>query len=196
MVEAGSASPSRSALALRRKSRRVSPSGPRLRRPVSEGPPNAAVYLLPCGPGRAPTGGFRRDSCRAKTAGHPWPAPCGPCPAEALACATGPEGETRRLFRSLRFVGSSAPLVIRRATVLSSAIRAAQATRATPPRGKDRATRDFRSLAHTRLTLLSAGATTAPDGNNPKVNGQGKAATGNNEKRRAKSDQQAADSKP
>ncbi|PTR34921.1 hypothetical protein C8J98_101179 [Luteibacter sp. OK325] len=77
----------------------------------------AAVYLLPYGPGRRPTGGFRRDSCRAKTAGHPWPTPCGLFPVARLASATGPEGDTRRLFRVLRFVGSSAPLAIRQATV-------------------------------------------------------------------------------
>jgi hypothetical protein len=95
---------------------------------------------LPCGPGRAPPGGFRRDSCRAKTAGHPWPAPCGPYPVKALAYATGPEGETRRLFRSLRFVGSSAPLALRRATVFSSAIRAAQSAKRSASRGKRMAT--------------------------------------------------------
>ena len=107
--------------------------------PLAKGRPKAAVYLLPCGPGRAPTGGFRRDSCRAKTAGRPGRPPDGPCPVEALAYATGPEGETRRLFRLLRFVGANAPLALRGATVLSSAIRTTQATRATPRRGMHRA---------------------------------------------------------
>jgi hypothetical protein len=45
--------------------------------PLGKGRPKAAVYLLPCGPGRAPTGGFRRDSCRAKTAGRPGRPPAG-----------------------------------------------------------------------------------------------------------------------
>jgi hypothetical protein len=40
--------------------------------------------------------------------------------------------------------------------------------------------------------LCLTGPTTAPDGSNHEVNGQGKATTGNNEKRRAKCDQQAA----
>src|ERR1044072_8516348 len=51
-------SPSASLLR-RRKSRRVPPSGPRLRRPAKEGPRRAAVHLLPYGPGRAASGGFR-----------------------------------------------------------------------------------------------------------------------------------------
>jgi hypothetical protein len=39
--------------------------------------------------------------------------------------------------------------------------------------------------ARTQLTLCLAGPTTAPSGNHHKVNGQGKAATGTNEKRSA-----------
>jgi hypothetical protein len=80
--------------------------------PLWKGRPKAAVYLLPCGPGRAPTGGFRRDSCRAKTAGRPGRPPDGPDPVEALACATGPEGGTRRLFPTARRHVDSAPLAI------------------------------------------------------------------------------------
>ena len=37
------------------------------------------------------------------------PAPCGPDPAAALACATGPEGGTRRLFPTVRWSGGRAP---------------------------------------------------------------------------------------
>jgi hypothetical protein len=90
----------------------VPPSGPRCGDPLWKGRPKAAVYLWPCGPGRAPTGGFRRDSCRAKTAGRPGRPPDGPDPVEALACATGPEGGTRRLFPTTRCHVESAPLAI------------------------------------------------------------------------------------
>jgi hypothetical protein len=112
-------------------------------------------------------------------------APYGPYPVEALAYATGPEGDTRRLFRILRFVGPSAPLAIGEATVLSQATRAASSLLQGQGDGSLPPTR-------TRLTLLLSGATTAPDGNNHGINSQGKAATDNNKMRKAKSDQQAA----
>jgi hypothetical protein len=121
--------------------------------PLRKGRPKAAVYLLPYGPGRRPTGGFRRDSCRAKTAGLPWPAPCGLFPVVRLAYATGPEGDTRRLFRILRCVGSSAPLAIPRVTALSDA------TRHRAHRCKGSATRA--PPARTPLTRCLAGTTTA-----------------------------------
>src|ERR1700754_4015568 len=43
-----------------------------------------------------------RHPVSAKTAGHPWPAPFGLFPVGRLACATGPEGDPRRLFHTLR----------------------------------------------------------------------------------------------
>ena len=75
-------------------------------------------------------------------------APCGPCPVAALAYATGPEGEIRRLFRILRCVGSSAPLALGGVTVLS-AMRSAHATRIKPRRGMHRA---MQTSARTRST--------------------------------------------
>src|SRR6187402_492736 len=65
---------------------------------------------------------FDATSCRAKTAGHPWPAPCGLGPVGRLASATGPEGETRRLFQALRFRGverTAGWLVVLRSTRLA-----------------------------------------------------------------------------
>src|ERR1700754_1603285 len=95
----------------RRKSRRVPPSGPRLRRPAKEGPRRAAVFLLPFGPGRAASGGFRFDflSQRKRPALHGRP-PAGFFHSLPSPAATGPEGGTRRLFRRLRWVDGRAPL--------------------------------------------------------------------------------------
>src|SRR6201991_3914591 len=97
----------------RRKSRRVPPSGPRLRRPGKEGPRRAAVYLLPFGPGRAASGGFRFDllSQRKRPALHGRP-PAGFFPSLPSPAASGPEGGTRRLFRALRWVEGRATLAI------------------------------------------------------------------------------------
>src|SRR6201991_3329914 len=103
-----------SGLALRRrKSRRVPPSGPRLRRPGKEGPRRAAVYLLPYGPGRAASGGFRFDilSQRKRPAIHGRP-PTGFFHSLPSPAATDPEGGTRRLFRTLRWVDGKASLAI------------------------------------------------------------------------------------
>ena len=68
-----------------------------------EGPRIAAVYLLPYGPGRRPTGGFRLDILSRENGRPSWPPPFGLHPVGRLACATGPEGDTRRLFRRLRW---------------------------------------------------------------------------------------------
>src|ERR1700754_178865 len=109
-VKAFLGSPSASLLR-RRKSRRVPPSGPRLRRPAKEGPRRAAVFLLPFGPGRAASGGFRFDflSQRKRPALHGRP-PAGFFHSLPSPAATGPEGGTRRLFRRLRWVDGRAPL--------------------------------------------------------------------------------------
>src|ERR1700754_781073 len=98
-VKAFLGSPSASLLR-RRKSRRVPPSGPRLRRPAKEGPRRAAVFLLPFGPGRAASGGFRFDflSQRKRPAIHGRP-PAGFFHSPPSPTATGPEGGTRRLLR-------------------------------------------------------------------------------------------------
>src|SRR6202000_2453261 len=94
----------------RRKSRRVPPSGPRLRRPAKEGPRRAAVYRLPYGPGRAASGGFRFDLLsQRKRPAIPRRPPAGFFHSLPSPTATGPEGGTRRLFRALRWGDGRAP---------------------------------------------------------------------------------------
>jgi hypothetical protein len=98
------------ARAVGRKSRRVPPSGPRLRRPASEGPRAAAVYLIALRAGSGFDWGFPNRLPALCGNGRPSrSAPFGPCPVEALACATGPEGGTRRLFPSARLIDGRAP---------------------------------------------------------------------------------------
>jgi hypothetical protein len=108
----GSPSASRFALAVRRKSRRVPPSGPRLRRPASEGPPKSGRLSIALRAGSGSDWGFSTRLLLRENGRPSWPAPCGPCPVEALACATGPEGGTRRLFPTARRHVDSAPLAI------------------------------------------------------------------------------------
>src|SRR6187402_3663455 len=90
---------------LRRKSRRVSPSGPRSGDPLGKGRESRPCTDCPTGRVGAPPAVSDSTSCLAKTTGHPWPAPCGLFTVGRLACATGPEGDTRRLFRRLRWRG-------------------------------------------------------------------------------------------
>ncbi|MET4676232.1 hypothetical protein ACVKN3_002799 [Luteibacter sp. PvP120] len=80
-------------LGLRSKSRRVPPSGPRLRRPDREGPRSRPFIDCPSGPGRASNGGFRfAIHGSAETAGRRGRPPDGPDPFEALACGYRPRG--------------------------------------------------------------------------------------------------------
>ena len=51
---------------------------------------------------------FDSTSCLAKTADHPGRPPDGLFPGGHLACATGPEGDTRRLFRAVRLMARRA----------------------------------------------------------------------------------------
>ena len=90
---------------VRRKSRRVSPSGPRSGDPLGKGRESRPFIYCPTGRVGAPPAVSDSTSCLAKTTGHPWPAPFGLFPVGRLACATGPEGDTRRLFRRLRWRG-------------------------------------------------------------------------------------------
>jgi hypothetical protein len=92
------------ALGRRGKSRRAPPSGPRFGDP--SGRPHPRRISMAFGRVGDRTGFFDWASCPAKKASHPWLAPCGPDPSDHLACATGPEGGTHRLFPRLRlFVG-------------------------------------------------------------------------------------------
>src|ERR1700754_502038 len=89
---------------VRRKSRRVPPSGPRLRRPASEGPRPRPFTYCPAGRVGLRLGVSESASCVGGNGRPSRPAPCGPCPVEALAFATGPEGGTRRLFPTARWI--------------------------------------------------------------------------------------------
>jgi hypothetical protein len=104
--------------------------------PLRKGRPTRPFIYCPTGRVGLRLGVSESASCLSGNGRPSRSAPCGPCPVEALAYATGPEGETRRLFRILRFVGSSAPLARRGATALSSAIQAAQSAKRSASRGK------------------------------------------------------------
>ena len=106
------------ALAVRRKSRRVPPSGARCGVPLGKGRESRPFTYCPTG--RASTGVFRLDILSREKGRPSWPAPCGPDPADALASATGPEGGTHRLFLTVRSI----------AGIASSATRACNADRA------------------------------------------------------------------
>jgi hypothetical protein len=87
--------------------------GATLRRPALEGPPKSGRLLIALRAGSGSDWGFstRLPVARKRPAIHGRP-PGGPDPVEALACATGPEGGTRRLFPTVRCHVGSAPLAI------------------------------------------------------------------------------------